>query len=396
MKSSAKIMLAALCATALITGCNDNTREDNGSSETATGTIAPTASITPTDPQVGNPTQTPANNEMPGGIDVEDEPYIVAAEKLHIPWSIAIAAEATYITEREGSIVRVRTGEQLRQDVRLTKPVLHAGEGGLMGLVLAPDYADSKLAYAYHTYEDGGRTLNRIVMLKEEGADWVEQQALLEEIPGNSTHNGGRLAIGPDGMLYATTGDAQQRSESQSKDSLAGKILRMTLAGQVPADNPFPNSYIYSFGHRNPQGLAWTKDGVMYSTEHGPSGNPGGHDEINAIVPGSNYGWPTVYGDGKKDGLTSPLYHTGDPAIAPSGTVIDGQGRLVIATLRGEAIYRYDPSTGKMEVIHKDEGRIRDVKLVGDQLWFITNNLDGRGGLSTEAEDRLVIVDYVE
>ncbi|GBG10115.1 putative quinoprotein glucose dehydrogenase [Paenibacillus agaridevorans] len=132
----------------------------------------------------------------------------------------------------------------------------------------------------------------------------------------------------------------------------------------------------------------------MYSTEHGPSGNPGGHDEINVIQPGANYGWPTVYGDDKKEGLTPPVYHTGNPAIAPSGTVIDDEGRLVIATLRGEAIYRYTPSTGEMAVIHKDEGRIRNVKLVGDKLYFITNNTDGRGGISSEAEDRLVVMDY--
>lgn len=263
-----------------------------------------------------------------------------------------------------------------------------------MGFVLAPDYEESKLAYVYHTYEESGRTLNRIALLKQEGAEWAEQQALLEGIPGNSTHNGGRLAFGPDGMLYATTGDAQERSESQNKNSLAGKILRMTPDGKIPSDNPFLDSYVYSYGHRNPQGIAWTSDGEMYSTEHGPSGNPGGHDEINVIVPGSNYGWPTVYGDEKKDGLTPPIYHTGDPAIAPSGTIVDEQGRLVIATLRGEAIYRYDPATGKMDVIHKDEGRIRDVLLAGNKLFFVTNNRDGRGGLSSEAEDRLVVMDY--
>lgn len=316
------------------------------------------------------------------------------AMKLHIPWSITMAGDDFYVTEREGHIVRIRGSEQVRQVVRLEKAVLHRGEGGLLGFVLASDFAESKLAYAYHTYESGGKAYNRIVLLKLEGTDWAEQQALLEGIPGSNNHNGGRLAFGPDGMLYATTGDAENRSEAQNQNSLAGKILRMTPTGDIPSDNPFPDSYVYSYGHRNPQGLAWTKDGVMYSTEHGPSGNPGGHDEINAIVAGANYGWPTVYGDAKKEGLTPPLYHTSDPAIAPSGTAIDGEGRLVIATLRGEAIYRYTPSTGKMEVIHKGEGRIRDVKLDGGKLYFITNNLDGRGGISSEAEDRLVVMDY--
>jgi glucose/arabinose dehydrogenase len=393
MKSTSKGILAFVLTTAILAGCSGDGGEENGSGATATHTASATAAATPT------PTETrqeaPAESGKPGGIDVS-KPYAVVAEKLRIPWSIAIAGDAVYITERQGSIARIRSGERLIQNVRLNKAVLHEGEGGLMGFVLAPDYAESKLAYAYHTYREGGRTLNRIVLLKQEGADWVEQQALLEGIPGNSTHNGGRLAFGPDGMLYATTGDAQKRSEAQNKSSLAGKILRMTKEGKIPSDNPFPNSYVYSFGHRNPQGLAWAKDGKMYSTEHGPSGNPGGHDEINAIVPGNNYGWPTVYGDGKKDGLTPPIYHTGEPAIAPSGTIMDEQGRLVIATLRGEAIYRYDPSTGKMGVIHEGEGRIRDVMLIGNKLYFITNNTDGRGGLSSEAEDRLVVMDYPE
>lgn len=395
MKSTSKGIAAFFACSLLLAGCSGNGGENNGSRQTAAPIASATATAvpTPTETRQEAPTEQPSADEKPGGIEVS-KPYAVLAEKLDIPWSIAIAGDAFYLTERQGNIVRIRSGEQLRQNVRLNKAVLHEGEGGLMGFVLGPDYEESKLAYVYHTYEESGRTLNRIVLLKQEGADWTEQQALLEGIPGNSTHNGGRLAFGPDGMLYATTGDAQERSEAQNKDSLAGKILRMTPDGKIPSDNPFPNSYVYSFGHRNPQGLTWTKDGDMYSTEHGPSGTPGGHDEINVIVPGSNYGWPTVYGDEKKEGLTPPIYHTGEPAIAPSGTIADEKGRLVIATLRGEAIYRYDPSTGKMDVIHDGVGRIRDVKLAGNKLFFVTNNTDGRGGLSSEAEDRLVVMDY--
>lgn len=297
------------------------------------------------------------------------------------------------MSEREGNIVKLADGKIERQAVRLKKPVHHEGEGGFLGLLLAPDFPDSGLAYVYHTYRDNNRTYNRIVLLKQEGAEWAEQRALLEGIPGDLYHNGGRLAIGPDGMLYATTGDAEERALSQDKGSLAGKILRMTPNGEIPSDNPFPDSYVYSYGHRNPQGIAWTKDGVMYATEHGPSGNPGGHDEINRIEPALNFGWPDIIGDASKGGMVKPLYHTGEEAIAPSGTIIDDKGRLLIAALRGEAIYRYTPETGSMEVLHQGEGRIRDLKLKDGMLYFITNNRDGRGQPSN-VDDRLVAMKY--
>ncbi|MDQ6423572.1 PQQ-dependent sugar dehydrogenase [Paenibacillus sp. LHD-117] len=381
--------LAAILCFALLSACSGDGNNRNEATSAPKSTVA----VSPEPTQAA--TEKPAAGEDSGQSE-SGEPYAVIAENLRIPWSIAIAGNDFYVTEREGNIVRIGGGNQTRQNVRLSEAVLHEGEGGLLGFVLAPDFEESKEAFAYHTYEKDGKTLNRIVLLKQEGADWAEQQALLEGIPGNSTHNGGRLAIGPDGMLYATTGDAQGRSDAQDTNSLAGKIIRMTLTGQIPSDNPFPNSYVYSYGHRNPQGIAWTEDGQMYSTEHGPSGNPGGHDEINVIAPGNNYGWSAIYGDQKKQDMVTPIYHTGDPAIAPSGTIVDGEGRLVIATLRGEAIYRYTPATGKMEVIHEGEGRIRDLKLVQDKLYFVTNNLDGRGGKSSESEDRLVRMDYPE
>lgn len=357
------------------------------------------------DPQPPEGAQTPASEtpapsaalESPAPAETEpadiDEPYRVVAAGLRIPWAIEFADEVIYVSEREGNIIKIEDGKIDRQNVRLAKAVHHEGEGGFLGLLLAPDFTDTGLAYAYHTYQEEGRAFNRIVLLKLEGSEWAEQGALLEGIPGDMYHNGGRLAFGPDGMLYATTGDAEERALSQDKNSLAGKILRMTPEGEIPADNPFGQSYVYSYGHRNPQGIAWTKDGVMYSTEHGPSGRPGGHDEINRIEPGRNYGWPSIIGDDAQAGMETPLYHTGEEAIAPSGTIIDDEGRLVIAALRGEAIYRYAPETGKMEVLHEGEGRIRDLELRDGKLFFITNNRDGRGQPSA-TDDRLVAMDY--
>ncbi|WP_232242995.1 PQQ-dependent sugar dehydrogenase [Paenibacillus sp. GSMTC-2017] len=335
------------------------------------------------------PTQ-PAESASPATVEGDN---VVIGSGLRIPWSIEFAGDTIYLSEREGTIMKIAKKELSRQTVRLTKAVHHDGEGGFLGFVLSPDFNDTGLAFAYHTYQDNGKTLNRVVMLKQEGAEWSEQRVLLDKIPGDLYHNGGRLAIGPDGYLYITTGDAEEKELSLNKDSLAGKILRMKLDGSIPADNPFPGSYMYSYGHRNPQGLAWTKDGVMYSSEHGPSGRPGGHDEINVIKPGDSYGWPAIIGDAKQEGMITPIYHTGEEAIAPSGTIIDDKGRILIAALRGEGIYCYTPETGHMELFYKGYGRIRDLELRDGKLYFITNNRDGRGQPSN-VDDQLVAIQY--
>ncbi|HZG86481.1 PQQ-dependent sugar dehydrogenase [Paenibacillus sp.] len=313
------------------------------------------------------------------------------AEKLRTPWAIEFAGDAIYISEREGSIVRIeQNGTAERKPVRLKEAAYPTGEAGFLGFVLAPDFAESKSAFAYHTYEQGGRALNRVVRLEERETEWVETGTLLEGIPGARVHDGGRMAFGPDGMLYVTTGDAGEEELAQDLDSLAGKILRIGPAGAVPEDNPFPGSYVYSYGHRNPQGLAWTADGIMYAAEHGPSGQPGGHDEINVIRPGGNYGWPHVYGDAEQQGMIGPLYHSGEPpAIAPSGIAADETGRLYLATLRGETLFRFDPKTQELVPVLQGEGRLRDVAIRGEYLYVLTNNTDGRGTPAAN-DDRLL------
>ncbi|NIK77932.1 glucose/arabinose dehydrogenase [Paenibacillus castaneae] len=318
-------------------------------------------------------------------------PYTVLAKELRVPWVIAFDRDDIYISEREGSIVKVSGVVMTRQPVNLHKNVQAKGEGGFLGFLLAPDFQQSRRAYAYHSYEEAGEIRNRVVLLEQNGGQWNEVNALLEGIPGAANHDGGRLAFGPDKLLYVTTGDAQQGELAQDLNSLAGKILRITLNGKVPEDNPFPNSYIYSYGHRNPQGLAWNEEGVMFNTEHGPSGNPGGHDEINIIEAGENYGWPDIYGDGQHDGMITPIYHTGDPAIAPSGMTIDSNNRLLIATLAGGALYRYDPAAKTMESIFEGEGRLRDVKIKEGKIFIITNNTDGRG-IPSKMDDRLLML----
>jgi glucose/arabinose dehydrogenase len=317
--------------------------------------------------------------------------FQVLAKKLHTPWAIDFNGEQIYISERVGTIALIEGNQLTRQQIKLSKAVKQGGEGGFLGFVLAPDFSKTKQAYAYHTYEEAGKTLNRVVLLQESAAGWEEVSVLLEGIPGSSNHNGGRLAIGPDKNLYITTGDSTKDVLAQDLKSLGGKILRMTLAGDIPEDNPFANSYVYSYGHRNSQGIAWDKDGKMYASEHGPSGSPGGHDEINRIEPGKNYGWPLIIGDEKKEGLVNPLYHTGEKAIAPSGITFNADNLLLIATLRGEALYKYDPKSNKLKVVLENQGRLRDVKIHNGKTYLITNNTDGRGVPSAD-DDRLLLL----
>lgn len=314
------------------------------------------------------------------------------ASGLNVPWAIEKAGNTFYISERPGNIVKVEDGNSERQSVSLTKDVLHKGEGGFLGLTLATDFASSSLAYAYHTYEEDGDIFNRVVELRQIGDGWVENKPLLERIPGGTIHNGGRIKIGPDNKLYITTGDAGEQDNAQDLDSLAGKILRMELNGDIPEDNPFPDSYVYSYGHRNSQGIVWNEDGSeMYSAEHGPSGNPPGHDEINRIEPGANYGWPLIIGSEARSGMEAPLFHSGEDTWAPSGLAyVDGQ--LFVAGLRGMQLRVFDLGEGTSKVVFEGEGRLRDVAVSEGNIYVLTNNGDGRGD-PRETDDRLLKIE---
>lgn len=324
-----------------------------------------------------------------GAESTEGAFYEVLATNLRSPWSIAFDGEVFYISERDGAIVRVAGGKIEREEVKLAKPVHQEGESGFLGLELAPDFRDSGRAYAYHTYNENGRLLNRIVVLERKDGVWTEKEALLEGIPGAVLHDGGRLKLGPDGYLYITTGDATEEELAQNTDSLAGKILRMTQDGDVPGDNPFTGSYVYTYGHRNPQGIGWDTKGAMFSMEHGPSSSPRGYDELNRIRPGLNYGWPDVFGDETKEGTEPPVYHTGDTAFAPSGMAIDEEGNIIAAGLAGSRLIKLSPNGVVLDTLLENEGRLRDVFIYKGSLYVITNNTDGRGEPG-DADDRLL------
>lgn len=309
----------------------------------------------------------------------------VLADELNTPWSISLVGNSFYLSERPGTIVKVEEGRPGRQKVILEKPLATAAEAGLLGFVLSPDFLETNEAFAYYTYTDQSGQFNRIVVLQLENNTWRENRLLLDKIPSGQYHHGGRLKIGPDKKLYATTGDAATNPEiAQDLDSLGGKILRMNLDGTIPNDNPFPNSYVFSYGHRNPQGLAWTPDGTLYESEHGPSA----HDEINIIQQGENYGWPLIKGPKKKEGMESPLYTSGaDHTWAPSGIAF-ANGKIYAAALRGNAVLEFNLQTGEIREIITGLGRIRDVFIKDNTLYFISNNTDGRGN-PLEKDDKL-------
>lgn len=325
--------------------------------------------------------------------------YTTAATKLDIPWSIQFSGDTVYITQRGGGIVQIKNGKQTVQKIQTKKTLRVVGEAGLTGFVLDPKFSSNSTAYIYHAYEQNGTALNRIVKIKLTGGVWKEQKALLENIPGGTIHEGGRLAFGPDGLLYSTAGETNRRELSQDRASLGGKILRMTSDGAVPKNNPFKNSYVYAYGLRNSQGLAWTSKGVLYASDHGPSGGaiPGtnqtdrtGLDEINVIKAGANYGWPKVIGKETAQGITAPVYVGGTTAIAPSGIAATPDDKILVATLAGESLKLFDPSTKKLSNILTGVGRVRDVAIHNGKIYVITNNT--ARGTAGANDDRLLIL----
>jgi quinoprotein glucose dehydrogenase len=243
-----------------------------------------------------------------------------------------------------------------------------------------------------------------VVRLRFDGARASFDRVIVDGIPGGRNHDGGRIAFGPDGMLYVGTGETFQRELAQMPDNLGGKILRVTPDGAPAPGNPRPGSPVYSLGHRNVQGFAWHPDtGELFASEHGPSGEDGlrAHDEINLIAKDGNYGWPLVVGAPRRSGLIDPLVSWNERTTPPSGMAF-WRGALYVATLRSQALVRIALSraggTWRVEAIERwfDDGerprygRLRDAVVGPDgALYVLTNNRDGRGS-PRAGDDRIL------
>ena len=333
---------------------------------------------------------------LPAGLGVE-----TVVVGLEVPWDLAFTPDGRIlITERPGRI-RLVAGGELQDEPYATLEVVHRSGAGLMGIALHPNFASNGYLYVCYTYRDGRVMYNRIARLTDQGNLATDHHVILDRIPGATRHDGCRIRFGPDGFLYATTGDATDPELSQDLESLAGKVLRLAEDGSVPPDNPFPGSPVYTWGHRNPQGLAWhDQTGDLFITEHGPDRD----DEVNLLEPGQNYGWPEVTGAaGHADYVDAVLALTPTVAIAGAAFISGDafpeswQGDLIFAALKSSHLQRVTlagpdyRTVASRQVLFQDQfGRLRAVVMGPDgYLYFTTSNRDGRGR-PRQGDDRLL------
>lgn len=342
-------------------------------------------------PSPGAPSGSPSASGAPakGAVTVTGE----AAKGLESPWGVAPLPDGNLLvaSRDSGTISRVDAGTGAVTPVGTVPGVAPGGEGGLLGLAVSPSFASDRMVYAYFTTESD----NRIARLRYDekrppGEQLGAPDTVLRGIPKGLIHNGGRIAFGPDKMLYAGTGETGETGLAQDKKSLGGKILRMTPDGQPVHGNPEADSIVYSLGHRNVQGLAWDKDKRLWAAEFGQNT----WDELNLIEPGGNYGWPEAEGKAGKPGLRDPVAVWKTDEASPSG-IAWAQGSVWMAGLRGQRLWRI-PLAGpdlvaEPESFLKGEyGRLRSVvSLGGDTLLLVTSETDGRG--SPEAGDDRIL-----
>lgn len=316
----------------------------------------------------------------------------IVAENLEIPWEIAFLEDgAMLVTERPGRLVKIAED----RTVIPIDGVVHVGEGGLLGLTLHPRFTSNHWIYLYLTSREDSRTVNRVERYKLSDLRLDDRVVVLDNIPGSQFHDGGRIAFGPDGYLYITTGDAQQEQLAQDRQSLAGKILRVVDDGSIPLENPFGNA-VYSYGHRNPQGITWDEKGQLWATEHGRSGVLSGLDELNRIEKGKNYGWPVIQGDEERSGMKRPVLHSGPNDTWAPASAVYWDGSIFFGGLRGEALYEVKVDDGSFNLkthLKGMYGRIRAVTVGPDgMLYLSTSNTDGRGTVRSE-DDKIIRVD---
>ncbi len=307
----------------------------------------------------------------------------VVAQELTSPWGLTFLPDGSaLVSERDTALIKRIEPDGSVSEVGSINDARPGGEGGLLGIA----YRDGQL-FVYFTGDDD----NRIVRVPYDDGRLGDPEVLLEGIPAAGNHNGGRLAFGPDGMLYAGTGDAGERSNSQDPESLGGKILRMTADGQVPADNPFPDSYVWSLGHRNVQGIAFDDQGRLWASEFGQNT----FDELNLIEAGANYGWPEVEGAGGAPDFVDPIATWSTDQASPSGIAVHGPA-VYMAGLRGQTLWQIPIADGAgaqpQPFFAQEYGRLRTIENAPDgTLWLVTSNTDRRGS-PRDGDDRILRV----
>jgi glucose/arabinose dehydrogenase len=324
----------------------------------------------------------------------------VYARNLVVPWAMAFAPDGrVFVSERPGRVRIFRNNQVLSTPALTLSDVYAQGEAGLLGMALHPDFAENRLVYLVYTASTPRGIVNRLVRYREVDDQLGERAILLDDIPAANIHDGSRVKFGPDGRLYMTMGDAANQSSAQEISSLAGKILRLTEDGRAVPGNPF-SSEVYSYGHRNPQGIDWHPvSQELWETEHGPTG----FDEVNRIRIGRNYGWPEITGSQTRAGMERPvLFYS--PSIAPSGMAFyrgtqipNFTNDMFFGTLAGRHLHRvqFDPAdparvVAEERLVDNRYGRIREVIFGPDGfLYFTTSNRDGRGSPAGD-DDRIL------
>ncbi|TSC64238.1 MAG: hypothetical protein G01um101493_186 [Microgenomates group bacterium Gr01-1014_93] len=300
----------------------------------------------------------------------------VLATGLEVPWALAfLPDQSLLVTERAGKLKKVKDG---KTEVITEISVKQTGESGLHGIAIDPKFLENNFIYLYYTYSaNGDNTFNKVSRFIFKDSKLTDEKVIVDKIPGAIFHDGGRIKFGPDGYLYITTGDAQNPSLAQDKNSLAGKILRVTDDKNVE---------VYSYGHRNPQGITWDNEGKLWELEHGQSAT----DEINLVEQGKNYGWPIIRGDEKNKEMENPVLHSGSGTWAPAGAAFY-EDSIYFGGLRGAALFQYDINAKELKIHLKGQfGRIRDVVLGPDNMLYITtSNRDGRGNPSPD-DDKII------
>ena len=306
------------------------------------------------------------------------------ATGLNTPWGLAPlpGGGGLLVASRDrGTITRVDEKTGGKTELGKVSGVSPSGEGGLLGIALSPDYASDHMVYAYFTSASDNRIVRVLYDPKKPAGEQLgAPDTIFKGIPKGYIHNGGRIAFGPDGMLYAGTGESGDRGLAQDTKSLGGKILRLTPEGEPAPGNPFPDSPVYSYGHRNVQGLAWDPEQRLFASEFGQDT----WDELNAIKPGADYGWPNAEGRSSDGRYQNPIaqWHTDD--ASPSG-IAYAEGSVWMAGLKGQRLWRIplkgtEASADPQAFLTGTYGRLRTVVSAGgDKLWLTTSNTDGRG-----------------